>query len=67
MKPTHLQELVDELELLKENDNLDKQTLNVVLWIATEYLICEEAQNIGMKLQERMKFYKKETNEDKDL
>lgn len=60
MKPTHLQELVDELELLKENDNLDKQTLNVVLWIATEYLMCEEAQNIGMKLQERMKFYKKD-------
>ena len=60
MKPTHLQELVSELELLKKDDRLDKQTLNVVIWIATEYLMCEEAQNIGMKLQERMKFYKKD-------
>lgn len=60
MKQTHLQELVKELELLKENQNLDKQTLNVVIWIATEYLMCEEAHSLGMKLQERMKIYKQD-------
>jgi hypothetical protein len=50
---TRLQELVKELELLREYDNLDAQTLNVVLWIASEHLICEESYNLGMKLKDR--------------
>ena len=55
---TRLQELVRELELLKEYDNLDTQTLNVVLWIASEHLICEESYNLGIKLKNRMSIYK---------
>jgi hypothetical protein len=58
MKQTRLQELVKELELLREYDNLDTQTLNVVLWIASEHLICEESYNLGIKLNERMNIYK---------
>ena len=50
---TRLQELVKELELLREYDNLDTQTLNVVLWVANDHLICEEAYNLGMKLKDR--------------
>jgi len=54
MKPTRLEELVKELESLREYDNLDTKTLNVVLWIANEYLLCEESYNLGMRLKERM-------------
>jgi len=50
---TRLQELVKELELLREYDNLDAQTLNVVLWVANDHLICEESYNLGMKLKNR--------------
>jgi hypothetical protein len=58
MEQTRLQDLVKELELLREYDNLDTQTLNVVLWIASEHLMCEESYNLGMKLKDRMSIYK---------
>ena len=58
MITTRLQELVRELELLKEYENLDTHTLNVVIWLANEHLMCEESYNLGIKLQERMNIYK---------